>query len=117
VLDGFLQDIAKVIALGTIAVLVFAIVIQRLHGAGKQIARFFDLCSNLGQVSQLERSPVFFNQMHQWYPVENQVAIGIDVETFLWKIEGLVNQVKVSIGTVHLSQRFKWLANLQKESA
>ena len=76
------------------------------------IAQIFECYELLEEDSDAQRIGKMINQMHQWNPVENQVAIGIDVETFLWEIEGLVNQVKVSIGTVHLSQRFKWLSKL-----
>ena len=104
--DCFLQNVAKVVAFGTIAVLVLAIVIERFHGPREQIARLFDLSANFGQIGEFQWRAVLFNEVHEWYTVEHQITIDIDVKPFLWKIKGLIDQIEVSVGSVHFGQRF-----------
>jgi hypothetical protein len=106
VFDRLFQNVAKVVAFGTIAVLVLAIVIERFHGPGEQIARLFDLGANFGQIGEFQWSAILFNEVHEWYTVEHQITIDIDIKPFLWEIKGLIDQIEVSVGSVHFGQRF-----------
>ena len=78
-------------ALGTVTIVVFAPVSDRLHRPGKQVAGLFDLIANLGQIGQLEGSTVGVDQVLEGHPIEHKAAVGIDIKALLWKIKCLVN--------------------------
>jgi hypothetical protein len=92
-----IEHMAEVAAFGTVAIVVLAPVAHRLHRPGKHIPGFFDLRTNLGQIRQFERGAVFLNEVTKRDPVEQQVAI-FQIKAFLREVEGLIDEVKVSVG-------------------
>jgi hypothetical protein len=83
-------------AFGAVAVKIPAFVIGRLDGAVKKVFSFFDLISDLGQVGHFEGCPVFFYQHHQRDTIEDELVF-FQVKSFLRKIIGLVNEVKIPV--------------------
>jgi hypothetical protein len=86
----------KMVALRTIAIVVFSAVAVFFNGPVKQVAGFFDLIPNLGQVDETEGGAVFLNQVFEGDPVKGQVMV-IEVEAFLGEIIGLIDKIKIGV--------------------
>src|SRR6185369_3296428 len=82
--------------LGAIAIKIFTLVFVFFKSSSKHLLSFFHLHADLGQIAQFKRRPVFIDYRFQIYTVKLQVTV-FYIKTFLRKIEGLLNEVKVGI--------------------
>jgi len=82
--------------LRAVAVIVITPVTGSLYSPVKEIFRLLDLIPDLWQIGQLQRGTIFFDYMNQWHPVKSQIAVK-KIKTLLWKVKGLVNQIKVAV--------------------
>ena len=69
-----------------------------LYRVIKQLLRLRNLLTYFRQISQLERCPVFVNQLSDIEPVEKKRII-FYIKTFLREVERLMD--KVGVGIVH----------------
>lgn len=96
--ERFFNDIAEMTAFGAVTVMVFAVVPDRTHRSREQVSGLFDLYPDLGQIGQFQRSTVFFDEVFERHSVEYEIAIVIDIKSFLREIKGLIDQVKIAVG-------------------
>lgn len=66
---------------------------------GKHFFGFVDLHSNLRQIRKFQRSSILLDDFFEIQFIELQIAIVINIKSFLWKMEGLVHQR--GVGIVH----------------
>jgi len=90
VIEGFVDDMAKVATFGTITIIVFALIIIGFYGLVKEVFCFLDLISYPWQISQSEGSAVFVNEVFEGKIVKSQVVIS-EIKTILWKKVRLVD--------------------------
>ena len=96
VLERLVYYEGKLGTLGAVAVVVFSLVIGLGHGHLEKALGPLDLGGNLGQITDLERSAVLFNNLHQVDVVEHQIAVH-NHKLILREIEGLVDKVDVLV--------------------
>ena len=98
ILKGFFYDKGKVRALGTIAVVIFPLVLMLFDRIGKHLFGLIDLHADFGQIGQLHRSAILGDQCLQIEAIELK-GILFNVKPVLGKVEGLLHQV--GVGIVH----------------
>jgi hypothetical protein len=95
-LQGFADNMMKVTAFGTIAVMVISLVVGGFHRPPEKISGLFNLVPDAWQVHQPERGAVFIDEVLQRNAVESEITI-LQVESFLRKIVRLFDEIKVCI--------------------
>ena len=108
VLHRLLEHEREVARLGAVAVVVRALVIDLGHRHVEHALGSVDLLRDLGQVGDLERRAVLFDQLHERNVVEEQLAV-LDRELVLREIERLFDQVNVLV--FHGS--FVWVSGIR----
>ena len=76
------------IAFGTVAEMISALISTIFNGPVKQVPGFFNLIANFRQIDKSEWSSVFLYQVFQAYTVESQVAVS-QVKSLLGEVIGL----------------------------
>jgi hypothetical protein len=87
-------------AFGTIAIMIFPLVLMLFKGFLKQRLGLVDLRSNFGQIGKFQRGPVFFNNGFKIKIIEIKVTI-FGFKSFLWEVESLFYEI--SIGIAHFT--------------
>jgi hypothetical protein len=93
---GFIDDMVKVVTLGTIAKMVLAFIVVFFDGPIKQVSGLFDLVTNFWQVYKSKRRTVFFDKVLERNAVKGQVVVS-QIKAFLWKVKALIDQVKICV--------------------
>jgi len=96
VLHHLIEDIAEVIALGAIAIVIVARIVERFDGPVEEVLGFLDLCTDTRQIGQLQRCTIFLDQVLDREVVESEISV-VDIKSFLWEIKCLIDQVKVLV--------------------
>ncbi|MFM7728806.1 MAG: hypothetical protein ACKO7B_19055, partial [Flavobacteriales bacterium] len=83
-------------AFGAVTIGVTAFVVRFRNSDIENPLSFFDLRADLGQVGDLQWRAILLDDFHQVDAVEMELIIN-HLEAFLWKVEGLFNQVAVRV--------------------
>ena len=62
----------------------------------EHVFRLVDLHPDLGEIRQLQRCTVFVNEGFDIKTIKDQIPL-LNFQTFLWKIECLLNKVSVCV--------------------
>jgi hypothetical protein len=89
-IEGFIDNMAKVTTFGAVAIVIFALIIIGFYGLVKEVFCFLDLVSYPWQISQPKRSAVFVDEVFEGKIVKSQVVIS-EIKTILWKKVRLVD--------------------------
>lgn len=101
-LEGRLDDMGEVAALGAIAIIVFPLIAIAPDRPVEKISCFSNLLIDPGQVNEPKRRTILFNQIFEGNVMKSQVTIP-EIKPFLGKIIGLINEVE--IGVFHYLKR------------
>ena len=74
-LQGFSDDMVKVIAFCTITKMVFPFICIVFDGPVEEIPGFFDLIPDFWQINKSEWCSMFFDQVFQRNTMESEVAV------------------------------------------
>ena len=96
VLECLFQNMGKVGTFGTIRKNIRLAVIAFFHCCMEIFTSFLNLFSNFWNVGQFEWRAKLLNQIFDRNIVKPQVVV-LDLETGLWKVVGLMNEVGVLV--------------------
>jgi hypothetical protein len=96
IFQSFLHDEGKVGRFGAVTIGVFTIVFKPFNGAVKRRLDEPDIFADSGQVRQFQGSAVLLDDIHQGNIVKQQFVVAY-LKFPLWKLEGLLNQLAVTL--------------------
>jgi hypothetical protein len=86
----------EMVTLGTVAIVITSFVFMLADRPVKQVPGFFYLVTYFGKIHQPKWCTVFVDQVLKGDALECEVSVP-DVKAFLWKIEALLNKIKIGI--------------------
>src|SRR5690606_17528046 len=96
IVQSFIQDKAEMRRLGTITVGIISLIVVLLYSIVEISLRILYVLTDLGQISQLQRSAVGINNLHQINPIEMEVVV-LHLKFPRRKVKGLLDQVNIFI--------------------